>query len=92
MAKRKKARRSKSRRSSRARARKSSRAGKGTCCPIISVKCKAGAPGAPKSCVVKVGSSKARRMNSVTAGKFIGRTVRAQTKRRCRPLVKGSTV
>lgn len=82
----------KSKRSSRRSRRSSARAGKGTCCPVISVKCKAGAPGAPKSCVVKVGASKSRRMNSVNAGKFIGRTVRAQTKRRCRPLVKGSTV
>lgn len=80
-------RRKKSRKSYRRRAR---RGGGSKCCPVIRVRCKAGAPGKPKMCTISVGGSRARKMNSAAAGRFIGKLVRAQQKRRCRPLVKGS--
>lgn len=85
-ARRGKARRTSSRRrsSSRRRAKKVSQ-----CCPVITVKCKARA-GKSKICTVRVGGHRARKMPSSSAGVFIGKIVRAQKKRRCVPLVKGS--
>lgn len=61
------------------------------CCPVIRVRCKATTPGAPKMCRVIVGRHASRKMNASAAGRYIGKVVRGQTKRRCRPLVKGST-
>lgn len=77
----------------RKKARKSSRRRRSAkscapACPIIRISCRAGAPGKPKSCTVRT-SGKARKMNSDAAGKYVGKLVRAQKKRRCAPVVRG---
>lgn len=77
--------------SSARKARRRSASSGSRCCPVIQVRCKATSPGQPKMCSVRVGGGRVKKVNSVKAGRLIGKLVRAQQKRRCRPVVKGST-
>lgn len=72
----------------RKKARRAKRSRRTSCCPVISIRCKAGAPGAAKQCTVRVAGSKVRRMDSNKAGALVARLVRAQKKRRCAPVVR----